>query len=104
VVPVPDGPAMQFKLDEPHELVFGWWEFVVTGGGGPTANTRTVLAHATLAQAGRRVLLKAEDSVRPALAAGWRKTPPNSAAHAARLWAGDLVVLVEAIRAQARGV
>jgi hypothetical protein len=101
-VPVAEDSALRFNLAEPHELTFGWWEFVVKSTGGPTTNTRTVLTHATLTQSGQPLFLKAEDSMREALAAGWPKSPPNSEPHAApgiRLWASDLVALVEAMRA-----
>ena len=105
-VEVAENSTLPFDLREPYELSFGWWEYVVKSTGGPTSNTRTVLTHATIAQGGRRLSLKAEDSVREALAAGWPQSPPESAAGAAsgvRLWASDLVALVEALRSRHGG-
>lgn len=100
-VPVTRGSTLHFKLNEPHELLFGWWEYAMTGAGGPTTRTRAVWTHATLSQAGRGLYLIAEDSIREALAAGWRKVSSSETPAHARvcLWAGDLVALVEAVRA-----
>lgn len=102
-IPVADGHTLHFKLDEPYELAFGWFEVVMTGTGGATTNTRGLMTYAILSQAGRQLLLKAEESVREARAAGW----PNALSSATpalslRLWASDLVVLVEAVRTRAR--
>lgn len=102
-VPLDDDTAVRFMLEEPHELRFGWAEDVVATAASPTMHTRTVLTYAALSQAGRYLFLKAEDSVRPAQAAGWPKggsllpTEP-----AVRLWASDLVALVEAMRTRPR--
>lgn len=103
-VPVAQDLILHFKLDEPHELSFGWFEHVMTSAGGPTTNTRAVWTHATLSQAGRGVFLIAEDSVREALAAHWPKTTDASSPTTPRvqLWASDLVELVEAMRARSR--
>lgn len=98
-VPVTDELALQFKLDAPYELNFGWFEVVVSSSGGPTSRTRAVTTYATLAQAGQHVFLKAEESVREAKSAGWSKSSSLApSAPAVRLWAIDLVALVEAIR------
>jgi hypothetical protein len=98
-IPVADDLTLHFKLDEPHELMFGWFEVVVGSTGGPTTRTRSLMTYAILSQAGQQLFLKAEESVREAQAAGW----PNSTCSATpalsvRLWASDLVVLVEAVR------
>lgn len=100
-VPLDAERTLRFKLEEPYELTFGWYEFVVPGGGGPTANTRAFLTYAILSQAGQQLLLKAEESAREAQAAGWpNSTSPSTPALAVRLWACDLVALVEAVRAR----
>ena len=102
-VPLDDGLTLRFKLDEPHELSFGWLEAVVATVAAPTTHTRTVLTHATVSQAGRRVFLKAEDSVRAAQAAGWPQSQGSQACEpSVRLWANDLVALIEAIRTRPR--
>jgi hypothetical protein len=103
-VPVAKDSAPRFNLDEPHELTFGWCEHVMVSAGGPTGRTRAVWTHATLSQAGRRLFLIAEDSIREARSAGWPKTPDGSTPTTprVRLWAGDLVALVEALRAWGR--
>lgn len=99
-VPVAQDSVLHFKLDEPHELVFGWFEHVMTSAGGPTKNTRSVWTHATLSQGGRGVVLIAEDAVREAQSASWPKIPDASTPTTPRvqLWASDLVALVEAMR------
>lgn len=102
-VPLSDDTTLSFMLDEPYELRFGWSEAVTTTVAAPTTHTRTVTVYATLSQAGRHLFLKAEDSARPAQAAGWQKSeglPP--AETAVRLWADDLVALVEAMRTRPR--
>jgi hypothetical protein len=98
-VPVDGDSTLRFKLDEPHELRFGWSEFVVATAAAPTMHTRSVLTYATLEQAGQYLLLKAEDSARAAQAAGWPKSEglPMSEP-SVRLWANDLVALIEAVR------
>ena len=106
-VPVASDSALQFNFDEPHELVFGWCEHVMTSAGGPTTLTRGVWTHALLSQAGRQLYLIAEDSVREAQAAGWPKTPIAAATTAmprVNLWASDLVALVEVARARPSAV
>ena len=102
-IPLTDDRALHFKLDEPHELIFGWFEVVTKSTGGPTSYSRGFMTYAILSQAGQHLFLKAEDSVREAQGAGW----PNSTysvtpALSLRLWASDLVILVEAVRAPAR--
>ena len=98
-VPTTDDSTLRVRLDEPYELTYGWWEYVVKSTGGPVSKTRSVLTHATLTQGGLRLLLKAEDSVREANGAGWPKvTYTEAVGHApVRLWASDLVSLVEII-------
>jgi hypothetical protein len=103
-VPLAGDAAMRFDLGEPHELTHGWFEVVNRGGGagGPTTNTRGLMTYAIVSQAGRELFLQAEDSVREAQAAGWpcrtsSTTPPQSV----RLWACDLVTLVDAARSYA---
>jgi hypothetical protein len=99
-VPASDGSALIIRLGEPYRLTYGWWEYVAKGTGGPASNTRTVLTHATLSQGGVSLFFKAEDSVREAAAAGWPRGAFNEAAgrRHVRLWASDLVSLVEEIR------
>ena len=98
-IPVNNDLALIFKLDEPHELIFGWLEFVVKSTGGPTTNTRSLMTYAIMSQAGQQLFLKAEDSVREAQGAGWpNATSSVTPALSVRLWASDLVVLVEAVR------
>ncbi len=99
-VPTSEGPALIVKVTEPFELHYGWWEYVSKSSGGPTSTTRTVLTHATLTQGGVSLFLKAEDSVREAAAARWPLAPPREADGRTRLrlWACDLVSLVESIR------
>lgn len=101
-VPIPGGAPLHLSLAEPLELKFGWWEYAVKSTGGPTSNTRTVLTHAALTQGGTRLFFRAEDSIRKALDAGWRKSPPPeiSGHTAVRLWASDLVALVDVIARQ----
>jgi hypothetical protein len=98
-VPLEDERSLRFRLDEPHELRFGWSEYVVSTVGGPTTHTRGVLTYATVSQAGLYLFLKAEDSARAAQAAGWPKSEaPPPFEPCARLWAHDLVALIQAIR------
>ena len=99
--PLPDGSTLQFKLDEPHELSYGWWETLVTNITGPTLHVRVTVTHATLAQAGQHLFLVAEDATRDAKKAGWLKSSgvPQSKPEL-RLWSEDIVALVEAIRAR----
>lgn len=102
-IPVTDDLTLHFKLDEPHELTFGWFEVVVRTAGQPLNYTRGFMTHAILSQAGQRLFLKAEESSREAKAAGWpNSTYPVTPALSVRLWASDLVVLVEAVRAHVR--
>jgi hypothetical protein len=99
-VPVPDKPSLVFKLDEPYELIFGWFDVVTKSTGGPTTNTRSLMTYAILSQAGRQLFLKAEDSIREAQGAGWPKATSSITPEVCvRLWASDLVALVEAVRA-----
>jgi hypothetical protein len=102
-VPLSDDTMVRFILDEPHELKFGWSEAVVTTVAAPTTHTRSVMTYATLSQAGQHLFLKAEESVRAAQIAGWQKSEglPQSKI-AVRLWANDLVALVEAMRSRSQ--
>jgi hypothetical protein len=98
-VPLADAAAMRFDLGEPHELIYGWFEIITPGGGGPTSNTRGLVTYAILSQAGQELFLQAEDSVREAQSAGWpNRTNANTPDRRVRLWASDLVTLVEAVR------
>lgn len=102
-VPVGDGSTWRFKLDEPCQMTCGWFEVLIKSTGGPTTHTRGLMTYVILSQAGRRLLLKAEDSVREAQAAGW----PNAASsvepeQSVRLRASDLVSLFETVRATYR--
>jgi hypothetical protein len=103
-VPVSTDSILHFNLDEPHELMFGWSEHVMTSAGGATKNTRAVWTHAVLSQAGRRLFFIAEDSIREAQSAGWPKITDASTPEIPRvqLWASDLVRLVEVMRARDR--
>lgn len=97
-IPLANDATMRFDLGEPHELTYGWFEVITHGGGGPTSNTRGLMTYAILSQAGRELFLQAEDSIREAQAAGWPnrasvKTPDRRV----RLWASDLVTLIEAV-------
>lgn len=101
-VPADDDAAVCFDLNEPHELTYGWFEIITPGGGGPTTNTRGLVTYAILSQAGQELFLQAEDSVREAQSAGWpNRTSANTPRRSVRLWAGDLVTLVEAVRSHA---
>jgi hypothetical protein len=113
-VPVTQDSLLHFKLDEPHELAFGWWEHVMTSAHEQFSNTRAVWTHATLSQARQRLFLIAEDSVREAQSAGWPKMPgaatteitPDAATpevFRVSLWASDLVALFEVIRTRTAG-
>jgi hypothetical protein len=100
-VPADDGAAIRFDLDAPHELTYGWFEVVTKSTGGPTTNTRGLMTYAILSQAGRELFLQAEDSIREAQSAGWpNRTSANTPRRSVRLWAGDLVTLVEAVRSR----
>jgi hypothetical protein len=103
VAPLPDGSTLHFKLDEPHELSYGWWDTLVPNVTGPTTNARVVVTYATLSQAGQQLFLIAEDSIREAWKAGWLRAPrlPQSKPDL-RLWAGDIVTLVETMRTRSR--
>jgi hypothetical protein len=103
VVPLTKEAVLRFNLDEPHELRFGWCEHVLTSVGSPTKNTRAVWTHATVSQTGRELFLIAEDAIREAQSAGWPESPDASkpATPRVRLWASDLVELVEAIKSLA---
>lgn len=94
---------LHFNLDEPHNVMFGWYEHVMPSVGGSTKNSRAVWTHALLSQAGQQLFLIAEDSIREAQSAGWPKAPDASTPTMPRvlLWANDLVELVEAVRARA---
>jgi hypothetical protein len=99
-IPVTGDLTLRFKLDEPHELMFGWFEVVIKSTGGPTTNTRSLMTYAILSQAGQQLFLKAEDSVGEARMAAWpNSTSSTTPDHSVRLWASDLVLLIEAIRA-----
>jgi hypothetical protein len=101
-IPLADGTTMRFDLGEPHELNYGWLEVVTKSTGGPTTNTRGLMTYAILSQAGRELFLQAEDSVREAQSAGWPNRTSSTTPHqSVRLWAGDLVTLVEAVRSHA---
>lgn len=101
-VPLADDTTIRFNLGEPHELTCGWFEVITRGGGGPTTNTRGLMTYAILSQAGQELFLQAEDSVREAQAAGWpNRTSVKTPDRRVRLWAGDLVTLVEAVRSHA---
>jgi hypothetical protein len=98
-VPTAAGIRMQFNLGEPHKLAFGWFDTKVATIAAPTMHTRSVMTYAVLSQGGQQLFLKAEDSVRDAIAAGWSKS--GSVAQATpelRVWARDLVSLVELMR------
>jgi hypothetical protein len=100
-VPLADDSTMRFDLGEPYELTYGWFE-VITRGGGPTTNTRGLMTYTILSQAGRELFLQAEDSVREAQTAGWpNRTSGKTPDRRVRLWASDLVTLVEAVRSHA---
>lgn len=102
-VPLAHDLILHFNLDEPHELMFGWYEHVMTSVGGPTKNSRAVWTHAVLSQGGQGLFLIAEDAIREAQRSRWPKTPDAStpAMPRVQLWASDLVQLVEAVRARA---
>lgn len=102
-VPLPDGSTLQFKLDEPYELSYGWWDTLVPNVTGPTMHSRVVVTYATLSQAGQHLFLIAEDSIREAWKAGWLRSPrlPQSKPDL-RLWAEDIVALVETMRTRSR--
>ena len=98
-VPVKEGSTLIFWTGQPIEVAFGWLEFKSHASGGPTTSTRTVMSWATLSQTGQHVLLQAEDSIKEAQKAGWQKvTSPLAGAPMIRVWATDLVELVEFLR------
>lgn len=100
-VPVAGDTTMLFDLGEPHGLTYGWFEVVTKSTGGPTSNTRGLMTYAILSQAGQELFLQAEDSVGEAQTAGWpNRTSANTPRRSVRLWASDLVTLVEAIRSR----
>jgi len=100
-IPVADDLTLRFKLGEPHELTFGWFEVVTRSSGGPLTHTRGFMTYAILSQAGQELFLKAEESSREARGAGWpNSTYATTPAHSVRLWAGDLVALIETVRAR----
>lgn len=102
-IPLGDDAEMSFDLNEPHELTYGWLEIVMSGGAGPTTNTRGLVTYAVLSQGGRGLFLQAEDSVSEAQSAGWpNRTNSFTPDLGVRLWASDLVTLVEAVRTHAR--
>ncbi|MBC7931373.1 MAG: hypothetical protein H7Z38_12495 [Rubrivivax sp.] len=102
-IPLNDDRTLRFKLEEPHELTFGWFEVVTRTPGGPVNYTRGFMTYAILSQAGQQLFLKAEESCREAKAAGWpNSTYSATPALSVRLWASDLVALVEAVRAHVR--
>lgn len=103
-VPVTQDFILHFDLDETHELLFGWYDQVMTSAGGPTTNSRAVWTHAVLMQGGQELFLIAEDAIREAQSAGWPKRPDAStpAMPRVQLWASDLVELVEAARSRVR--
>ncbi|HEX8335207.1 MAG TPA: hypothetical protein VF621_00675, partial [Pyrinomonadaceae bacterium] len=101
-IPAAEDALICFDLGEPHELTHGWFEVTNRGGGGggPTTNSRGLMTYAILSQAGRELFLQAEDSVREAQATGWpNRTSSTTPDRRVRLWASDLVTLVEAARA-----
>jgi hypothetical protein len=101
-IPLADDAAICFDLDEPHGLIYGWFEVVTKSTGGPTTNTRGLMTYAILSQAGQELFLQAENSVREAQAAGWpNRTSPTTPDRRVRLWASDLVTLVGAVRSHA---
>lgn len=101
-VPLADDSTLSFNLHEPHELTFGWHEVVTTSSGGPTTNTRGLMTYAIISQAGRELFLRAEESTSEARAAGWpNRTSQTTPDLRVRLWAADLVKLVEALRTHA---
>ncbi|MET0650032.1 MAG: hypothetical protein ABW208_25775 [Pyrinomonadaceae bacterium] len=101
-VTLADDTLMRFDLSEPHELTRGWFEVITHGGGGPTTNTRGLMTYALLSQAGQELCLQAEDSVREAQTAGWpNRTIVKTPERRVRLWASDLVTLIEAVRTHA---
>jgi hypothetical protein len=101
-IPLADDTTICFDLDERHGLIYGWFEAVTKSTGGPTTNTRGLMTYAILSQAGQELFLEAEDSVRQAQSGGWpNRTSPTTPDRRVRLWAGDLVALVEAVRSHA---
>ncbi len=100
-IPVTDVLTLHFKLDEPYELTFGWFDVVTRTSSGLVRYARGFMTHAILSQAGQQLFMKAEESSREAKAAGWPNTTyADTPALSVRLWASDLVALVEAVRAR----
>ncbi len=98
-VPTDAGLTMQFNLSRPYELRFGWFDTQVVTVAAPTMHTRGVLTYAVLSQDEQQLFLKAEDSARDAVAAGWsRSNQMTPVTPALRLWASDLVALTELLR------
>jgi hypothetical protein len=98
-VPIDAGITMHFNLSEPLELSYGWFDTQVATIAAPTMHTQNVLTYAVLSQAGQQLFLKAEDSVREAIAAGWSKSDNvTEITPGLRLWERDLVALVEFLR------
>ena len=99
IVPLAGDATMLFDLGEPHELAYGWFEVITPGGGGPTTHTRGLMTYAILSQAGQELFMQAEDSVREAQTTGWpNRTSVKTPDRRVRLWASDLVTLIEAAR------
>jgi len=92
--------VLHFNLNEPHELVFGWWEHVLKSPHYKGNRARSVWMHATLSQSGRQLHFVAEDAIPEAQSSGWPKTPDSSTPATPRvsLWVSDLMALVETIR------
>ncbi len=99
-VPLTDDRSLRFDLDKPSELRYGWSESAVATVASPTMNTRVRLTYATISQNGQQLFLRADESVSKAKAAGWPKSEcVESFIPAVRLWANDLVRLIDALRA-----
>lgn len=100
-VPLKDDSTLRFNLDEPFELSFGWCTSLVPTAAAPMTHTRVYLTYAALSQKETQLFLLAEESVREAQAAGWRESEkPEPVRPEVRLWAKDLVALVETMRTQ----
>lgn len=98
-VPLKGDSTLRFNLDEPNELSFGWCTSQVPTAAAPMMHTRVYLTYATLSQKGTQLFLLAEESVREAQAAGWPESEkPQPVLPEVRLWANDLVRLIDALR------
>lgn len=98
-VPLKDGSTLRFNLDEPYELSFGWCTSLVPTAAAPMTHARVYLTYAALSQKGTQLFLLAEESVREAQAVGWPESgKPEPVRPEVRLWANDLVTLVETMR------